>query len=152
MDPAFGEKAFRETQRGCLLPAAGGGRAGTLLAVSGLLTDEMRATLQADADALKAKGGSTASRTSPCATSRSPRRGGSRGKDYVTVLFQANLLDYTTDRREGPSPGAIPSPSSSRFWTFTRPVGRGVATLRDPAGGVAVRDEGKDGISSGIGR
>jgi predicted lipid-binding transport protein (Tim44 family) len=47
------------------------------------------------------------------------------GRDFVTVLFYANLLDYTVDK----SSGAVLSGSKTEpvkfreFWTFTRPVG-----------------------------
>jgi predicted lipid-binding transport protein (Tim44 family) len=47
------------------------------------------------------------------------------GKDFITVRFYANLLDYTTDEMSG----AVVSGSKTEpvkfeeFWTFTRPVG-----------------------------
>ena len=47
------------------------------------------------------------------------------GKDYITVKFYANLLDYTTDE----STGQVVSGSKTdpvkfeEYWTFTRPVG-----------------------------
>jgi len=48
-----------------------------------------------------------------------------QGQDYITVRFEANLLDYTVDERIG----AVVAGSRSEpvefeeFWTFTRPVG-----------------------------
>jgi predicted lipid-binding transport protein (Tim44 family) len=47
------------------------------------------------------------------------------GKDFVTVLFYANLLDYTVDRTSGAVVlGSKTEPVKFReFWTFTRPVG-----------------------------
>ncbi len=46
------------------------------------------------------------------------------GQDYITVRFQANLLDYTIDERgalvEGSNSEAI---NFEEFWTFTRSVG-----------------------------
>jgi predicted lipid-binding transport protein (Tim44 family) len=47
------------------------------------------------------------------------------GEDYITVRFQANLLDYTVDEKSG----AVVSGSDSEavrfeeYWTFVRPVG-----------------------------
>jgi predicted lipid-binding transport protein (Tim44 family) len=47
------------------------------------------------------------------------------GEDYITVRFQANLLDYTVEEKSG----AVVSGSDSEavrfeeYWTFVRPVG-----------------------------
>lgn len=47
------------------------------------------------------------------------------GQDFITILFYANLLDYTVDK----STGAVVSGSKTEpvkfreFWTFIRPVG-----------------------------
>lgn len=47
------------------------------------------------------------------------------GEDYITVRWQANLLDYTVDTKSG----AVVSGSNSdpiqfeEYWTFSRPVG-----------------------------
>lgn len=47
------------------------------------------------------------------------------GKDFITILFYANLLDYTVDKTSG----AVISGSKTEpvkfkeFWTFVRPVG-----------------------------
>jgi predicted lipid-binding transport protein (Tim44 family) len=47
------------------------------------------------------------------------------GKDFVTVLFYANLLDYTVDKTSGALVlGSKTEPVKFReFWTFMRPVG-----------------------------
>jgi predicted lipid-binding transport protein (Tim44 family) len=46
------------------------------------------------------------------------------GADFITVLFTANLLDYTTDERGELVEGSRTDPVKFReFWTFTRPVG-----------------------------
>jgi len=47
------------------------------------------------------------------------------GKDYITVRFYANLLDYTVEE----ATGSVVSGSKTEpvkfeeYWTFTRPVG-----------------------------
>ncbi|MBP2683639.1 MAG: putative transport protein, Tim44-like domain, partial [Deltaproteobacteria bacterium] len=56
MDPSFDAKGFGETASDAFFRLQGGWTRRDLSPVSGLLTDEMRATLQADANALKAKG------------------------------------------------------------------------------------------------
>jgi predicted lipid-binding transport protein (Tim44 family) len=47
------------------------------------------------------------------------------GKDYITVLFYANLLDYLEDKKTGTLvSGSKTEPVKFReYWTFTRPVG-----------------------------
>ena len=47
------------------------------------------------------------------------------GKDYITLLFYANLLDYVEDRKSGALvSGSKTEPVKFReYWTFTRPVG-----------------------------
>ena len=47
------------------------------------------------------------------------------GKDYITILFYANLLDYLEDKKTGALvSGSKTEPVKFReYWTFTRPVG-----------------------------
>ena len=47
------------------------------------------------------------------------------GKDYITILFYANLLDYMVDNKTGAViSGSKTEPVKFReYWTFTRPVG-----------------------------
>ena len=47
------------------------------------------------------------------------------GKDFITILFYANLLDYTVDKTSGAVvSGSKTEPVKFReFWTFMRPVG-----------------------------
>lgn len=47
------------------------------------------------------------------------------GKDYITILFYANLLDYLEDKKTGAVvSGSKTEPVKFReYWTFTRPVG-----------------------------
>jgi predicted lipid-binding transport protein (Tim44 family) len=47
------------------------------------------------------------------------------GKDFITVRFTANLLDYTTDETTGNVvSGSKTEPVKfEEFWTYTRPVG-----------------------------
>jgi predicted lipid-binding transport protein (Tim44 family) len=47
------------------------------------------------------------------------------GKDYITILFYANLLDYMVDKKTGAVvSGSKTEPVKFReYWTFMRPVG-----------------------------
>jgi predicted lipid-binding transport protein (Tim44 family) len=47
------------------------------------------------------------------------------GKDFITILFYANLLDYLEDKKTGAvvSGSKIEPVKFREYWTFTRPVG-----------------------------
>lgn len=130
MDPAFDEKAFGETASDAFFRLQGGWTRRDLSPVSGLLTDEMRATLQADADALKAKGQINRLENISVRNVEITEAWQESGEDYATVLFQANLLDYTTDEAGKVLSGSDTVPVKfEEFWTFTRPVGPGAWRL-----------------------
>jgi predicted lipid-binding transport protein (Tim44 family) len=53
-----------------------------------------------------------------------------RGQDFVTVVFTANVLDYTTDEAGQLVDGSRTEPVKfEEFWTFVRPVGPGAWRL-----------------------
>ena len=130
MDPAFDAKGFGETASDAFFRLQGGWTRRDLSPVSGLLTDEMRATLQADADALKAKGQVNRLENISVRNVEITEAWQESGQDFVTVLFQANLLDYTTDEAGKVLSGSDAVPVKfEEFWTFTRPVGPGAWRL-----------------------
>lgn len=130
MDPAFDEKAFGETASDAFFRLQGGWTRRDLSPVAGLLTDEMRATLQADADALKAKRQINRLENISVRNVEITEAWQESGQDFVTVLFQANLLDYTTDEAGKVLSGSDAVPVKfEEFWTFTRPVGPGAWRL-----------------------
>jgi predicted lipid-binding transport protein (Tim44 family) len=130
MDPAFDEKAFAETASDLFFRLQGGWTRRDLSPVSGLLTDEMRATLQADADALKAKRQINRLENISVRNVEITEAWQESGQDFMTVLFQANLLDYTTDEAGKVLSGSDAVPVKfEEFWTFTRPVGPGAWRL-----------------------
>ena len=130
MDSTFDVKAFGETASDAFFRLQGGWTRRDLSPVSGLLTDEMRATLQADADALRAKRQINRLENISVRNVEITEAWQESGQDYVTVLFQANLLDYTTDEAGKVLSGSDAVPVKfEEFWTFTRPVGPGAWRL-----------------------
>ena len=126
MDPSFDGKSFVGTASDAFFRLQGGWTRRDLSPVSGLLTDEMRVTLQADADALKGKGQINRLENISVRNVEITEAWQESGLDYVTVLFQANLLDYTTDEAGKVLSGSDTVPVKfEEFWTFTRPVGPG---------------------------
>jgi predicted lipid-binding transport protein (Tim44 family) len=93
--------------------------------VNPLLTEQMRGIFQKDLEEQKA--GNRVNRLENIAV-RSvdiTEAWQEEGKDYLTVLFYANLLDYTVDKNSGAVlSGSKTEPVKFReFWTFVRPVG-----------------------------
>jgi predicted lipid-binding transport protein (Tim44 family) len=130
MDPTFDAKAFGETASDLFFRLQGAWTRRDLSPASGLLTDGMRSTLQADADALKAKGEINRLENISVRNVEITEAWQESGQDYVTVLFQANLLDYTTDEAGKVLSGSDAVPVKfEEFWTFTRPVGPGAWRL-----------------------
>ena len=130
MDSTFDAKAFGETASDAFFRLQGGWTRRDLSPVSGLLTDEMRATLQADADALRAKRQINRLENISVRNVEITEAWQESGQDYVTVLFQANLLDYTTDEAGKVLSGSDAVPVKfEEFWTFARPVGPGAWRL-----------------------
>jgi len=136
MDPAFDAKAFGETASDAFFRLQGGWTRRDLSPVSGLLTEEMRATLQADVDALKTKGQINRLENISVRNVEITEAWQESGQEYVTVLFQANLLDYTTTDAGKVLSGSDAVPVKfEEFWTFTRLVGPGawrLAAIQQP--------------------
>ena len=125
MDPAFEERRFLDLAGDQFFKIQGAWGSRDLSAVRPLLTEEMYATIQRDADRLKAdkrinKLDNIAVRTVDIGEAWQES-----GQDYITVRFYANLLDYTVDEATGDVVlGSKTEPVKfEEYWTFTRPVG-----------------------------
>jgi predicted lipid-binding transport protein (Tim44 family) len=91
----------------------------------GLLTDEMKNIVQKDIDAILREKKINRLENIAVRSVEITEAWQESGQDFITVLFTANLLDYTTDE----STGAVIAGSKTdpvkfeEFWTLTRPVG-----------------------------
>jgi len=92
---------------------------------SASLTPEMSATLQKDCDRLRGQGRINRLENIAVRSVTVTEAWQESGQDYVTVQFQASLLDYTVDERSGQVvEGSRAEPVKfEEFWTFVRPVG-----------------------------
>jgi len=92
---------------------------------SASLTPEMSATLQKDCDRLRGQGRINRLENIAVRSVTVTEAWQESGQDYVTVQFQASLLDYTLDERSGQVvEGSRAEPVKfEEFWTFVRPVG-----------------------------
>lgn len=93
--------------------------------VRNLLTAEMSGILQGDAEKLKS--GKKMNRLENIAVRSVDvvEAWQESGRDYITVRFYANLLDYMVDETTGQVvSGSKTEPVKfEEYWTFTRPVG-----------------------------
>ena len=96
-----------------------------LSSAAGVLTDEMRGLLQRDVDTLLREKKVNRLENIAVRSVEISEAWQESGKDFVTAMVYANLLDYTTDDTSG----AVISGSKTEpvkfeeYWTFTRPVG-----------------------------
>lgn len=125
MDQTFDPMAFKDWVQDLFfkIQAAWGNQ--DLGPVSNHLTNEMNGIFRKDLDELKAANRSNRLENIAVRSVDITEAWQEEGKDFITVLFYANLLDYTVDKTSG----AVLSGSKTdpvkfkEFWTFTRPVG-----------------------------
>jgi predicted lipid-binding transport protein (Tim44 family) len=125
MDQAFDPLAFKDWAQDLFfkIQAAWGNQ--DLGPVNSFLTEQMKGIFSQDLEDQKA--GNRINRLENIAV-RSvdiTEAWQEEGNDFITILFYANLLDYTTDKTTGAVlSGSKTEPVKFReFWTFMRPVG-----------------------------
>jgi predicted lipid-binding transport protein (Tim44 family) len=125
MDPAFDEARFGETGMDNFFKIQGAWAARDMSSVRNLLTDEMYHTLQGDADKLRAEKKFNKLDNVAVRSTDIVEAWQESGKDYITVRFLANLVDYTVDETSGQVvAGSRTEPVKfEEYWTFVRPVG-----------------------------
>jgi predicted lipid-binding transport protein (Tim44 family) len=125
MDPGFDEKRFNDNVMDMFFRIQGAFMNRDLSSASGLLTDELRGLLQRDVDTLLRDKKVNRLENIAVRSVEISEAWQESGKDFVTAMIYANLLDYTTDD----TTGAVLSGSKTEpvkfeeYWTFTRPVG-----------------------------
>ena len=125
MDSSFNEVQFKDmvTDLFFKVQSAWGNR--DLSIAAGILTDEMRQALQKDIDELKNKKQINRIENIAVRNVEITEAWQENGQDFITVLFTANVLDYTVDEATGSVvAGSKTDPVRfEEYWTFTRPVG-----------------------------
>jgi predicted lipid-binding transport protein (Tim44 family) len=125
MDPSFDEQQFRDQCMDNFFKVQGAWANRDMSTVRGLLTDEMHGMIQKDAEELKRSGKINRLDNIAVRTTDITEVWQESGRDFITVRFIANLLDYTVEE----SSGQVVSGSKTEpvkfeeYWTFTRPVG-----------------------------
>jgi predicted lipid-binding transport protein (Tim44 family) len=125
MDPAFDEQRFKDQCMDAFFAVQGAWANRDMAPIRTALTQEMFGILQGDADDLKGK--KQINRLDNIAVRKVDiaEAWQEAGKDFITVRFYANLLDYTVDEVSGQVlTGSKTDPVKfEEYWTFTRPVG-----------------------------
>lgn len=124
-DPSFSEEAFKELAQDLFFRIQAGWMNRSLEGIENLFTPEMARFFTDEFGAMKQKG--TINRLENIAVRKvEPSEAWQEaGKEYITVLFTANLLDYTVDDKTGNvvSGDKLNPVKFEEFWTFTRDAG-----------------------------
>ena len=125
MDPSFDEKRFNDNVMDMFFKIQGAFMNRDLSSAAGVLTDEMRGLLQRDVDTLLREKKVNRLENIAVRSVEISEAWQESGKDFITAMVYANLLDYTTDDTTGAVlTGSKTEPVKfEEFWTFTRPVG-----------------------------
>jgi predicted lipid-binding transport protein (Tim44 family) len=125
IDPSFREESFKELVQDMFFRIQAGWMNRSLEGIEGLFTPEMAEFFRNEFAKMKQQG--TINRLENIAVRKVEfsEAWQETGKDYVTVLFTANLLDYTVDDKTG---GVVAGDKLNptkfqEFWTFCRDVG-----------------------------
>ncbi len=125
MDSSFDEKKFQDLCMDHFFNIQGAWANREMSGVRGLLTDEMSGILQSDAEKLRSERRTNRLENIAVRSVDVVEAWQESGRDYITVRFYANLLDYTVDEATGQVlSGSRTEPVKfEEYWTFTRPVG-----------------------------
>jgi predicted lipid-binding transport protein (Tim44 family) len=125
MDGAFDPERFADTASDFFFKVQAAWIARNMGSVRDRLTPEMHATLQKECDQLRVERRVNRLENIAVRTVEVTEAWQDGGQDFVTVRFQANLLDYTVDETSTQViEGSRTEPVKfEEYWTFVRPVG-----------------------------
>jgi predicted lipid-binding transport protein (Tim44 family) len=125
MDPNFNPLAFKDWVQDLFFKIQAAWANQDLSPVTPFLADQMKGVFSQDLEEMKAQNRVNRLDNIAVRSVDITEAWQEEGKDFVTVLFYANLLDYTVDKTSGAVvSGSKTEPVKFReFWTFTRPVG-----------------------------
>ena len=125
MDPSFDEKKFQDVCMDNFFKIQGAWANRDMSGVKNLLTEEMSRIIQGDAEKLKSERKMNKLENIAVRSVDIVEAWQESGKDYLTVRFFANLLDYTVDETTSQVvSGSKTEPVKfEEYWTFTRTVG-----------------------------
>jgi len=124
-DPAFEEDRFKETMQDLFFRIQAGWTNRSLDGIEGILTHEMAGFFRQEFESLKQRGVINRLENIAIRKVELAEAWQEAGKDYITVLITANLLDYTVDAttREVLDGDKLSPVKFQEFWTFCREIG-----------------------------
>ncbi|MDD5169966.1 MAG: Tim44 domain-containing protein [Syntrophales bacterium] len=124
MDPSFDENRFADLCMDIFFKIQGAWGNREMSSVRNILTEEMFGILQSDAEKMKQERKTNKLENIAVRSVDISEAWQENGKDFITVKFLANLLDYTvTDSGEIVSGSKTDPVKFEEYWTFVRPVG-----------------------------
>jgi predicted lipid-binding transport protein (Tim44 family) len=125
MDGAFDPVRFADTASDFFFKVQAAWMARDMGSVRDRLTPEMHATMQKECDQLRAERRVNRLENIAVRSVEMTEAWQEGGQDFVTVRFQANLLDYTVEETSTQvTEGSRTEPVKfEEYWTFVRPVG-----------------------------
>lgn len=124
-DPVFNEVRFTETAQDLFFRIQAAWMNRSVEGAENILTDDMTATFLIQFAEMKQKGQINRLENIAIRKVEITEAWQESGTDFITVLFTANLLDYTVDDKSGQLvAGDQRNPVKfEEFWTFSRPSG-----------------------------
>lgn len=125
MDPGFDEERFKETAQDLFFRVQAGWTNRSLRGIEGIVTDQMADVFRKQFESMTQKGIINRLENIAIRKVELSEAWQETGKEYITVLYTANLLDYTEDAATGEVvEGDKLSPVKfQEFWTFSRDIG-----------------------------
>jgi predicted lipid-binding transport protein (Tim44 family) len=125
IDPNFNEESFKELVQDMFFRIQAGWMNRSLEGVENLLTSEMTEFFKNEFEGMKQKGRINRLENIAVRKVEISEAWQETGKDYVTVFFTANLLDYTVDDKTDQVVGGdkLNPVKFQEFWTFCRDIG-----------------------------
>ncbi len=124
-DPAFDEEKFKETVQDLFFRIQAGWTNRSLNGIEGILTAEMADYFGNEFELMNRKGVINRLENIAIRKVEIAEAWQETGKDYITILFTANLLDYTVDAasREVVEGDKLNPVKFQEYWTFCRDIG-----------------------------
>ncbi len=140
-DPSFNPESFKETVEDMFFRIQAGWMNRSLDGLHNLLTPEMSDYFDTEFARMKQQGIVNRLENIAVRKVEPSEVWQESGKDFITVLFTANLLDYTVDDRSGQviAGDKLNPVKFQEFWTFSRDIGSrqwqlsGINQLGEPA-------------------
>jgi len=124
MDPQFNEDNFQTLCMDIFFKIQGAWANRDMASARSLLTDEMFRILQSEAEQMQRDKKFNKLENIAVRNVEIAEAWQEEGRDYITVRFLANLLDYTVSERGELLDGSKTDPVKfEEYWTFVRPVG-----------------------------